>query len=343
MEQLKAETDGNISSRGREASAAELGCAIDAIQVIGVDGGYSLNRRSLVGYRDRWIFTKEVDQDLLPGDGAEELGWLKKDYECAKILRQIVPDIIPEWGKLVADNHVFLMPSYRVEDGWSWSLPSTANEQHKYIQAVVNATKKLETVKLDQNVIDSLNLRPYFRDKFALDDGLNLIIQNDEIRNQLKDRYTAMLRDESLIKLRPAIRNMQVLLQDKKALKDLSVRAASLANQPNDCFGHCDVRSDNIAYNSSTGQVKFVDWNWASFVTAGFGPTEFLIDMSRRGVDVTPWLDELNLEMLAATVGFYAKRCLKDPLSAGNTLRDFQAQSAAVALNLLDMVLSKYK
>jgi len=59
--------------------------------------------------------------------------------------------------------------------------------------------------------------------------------------------------------------------------------------------------------------------------------------MSRRGVDVTPWINDLNIEMLAATVGFYAKRCLKDPLAVGNTLRDLQAQSAAVALNLYEM------
>jgi hypothetical protein len=131
------------------------------------------------------------------------------------------------------------------------------------------------------------------------------------------------------------------LLNDKLALEDLSNQAALLIKQPNDRFGHCDVRSDNIAYNSSTGQVKFVDWNWASFVAAGFGSTEFLIDMSKCGVDVTPWVDELNIELLAAITGYFLKRCLYDPLAPGNTLRDAQAQSAAAALNLYNMAVSR--
>lgn len=336
MEQVKNDIDGVISIKGREASADELGCNISDIQVVNVDGGYSRNRRSLVGYADRWIFAKEVDLDLLPGEGIEELGWIYKDCKCVNALISVVPELVPEWEKLAADGHVLLMPGYRVEDGWSWSLPEVESEQQKYVQAVVDATKKLETVEFNKNAVDELNLHPYFRDKLALDDGLALIIQNEEIRSQLEDKYLAMAQDKSLKKLQPAIHKMQLLLKDETALKDLSIRAVSLTNQPNNCFGHCDVRSDNIAYNSSTGQVKFVDWNWASFATAGFGATEFLIDMSRRGVDVTPWLDGLNIEMLAAIVGFYAKRCLEDPLAPENTLRDVQAQSAAVALDLYD-------
>jgi hypothetical protein len=341
MEQLETETDSTISLKGRKVSANELGCSVADIQVISVDGGYSRNRRSLVGYADRWIFTKEVDHDLLPSDGVEELGWIHKDCECVNALIGIVPELVPEWEKLVADDHVLLMPSYRVEDGWSWSLPSTEAEQLKYIQTVVDATKKLEAVEFNQDDIDNLKLHPYFRDELALDGGITLIIENEDIRSQLEDKYTAMAQDKSLIKLHPAIRKMQVLLKDERALRDLSARATSLIEQPNDCFGHCDVRSDNIAYNPSTGQIKFVDWNWASFATTGFGATEFLIDMSRRGVDVTPWLDELNIEMLAATVGFYAKRCLEDPLAPGSTLRDMQAQSAAVALDLYERAVER--
>ncbi len=340
MEQLKKEMENTISPVGCEAAASELGCNVSDIQVVGVDDGYSRNRRSLVGYADKWIFAKEVDHDLLPGDGVEEMRWLHKDFECTNALRQTVPEIVPEWEKLTANNHVLLMPSYRVDDGWLWSLPLKADDQSLYIQAVVDATKKLETVNFDQNAIDNLNLSPYFRDKLALDDGLVLILKNEDIRNQLQDKYTAMEQDDSLISLRHAIRKMRDLLKDEAALDDLSKKAASLINQPNNCFGHCDVRSDNITFNPLTGQVKFVDWNWASFATSGFGATEFLIDIARRGVNVEPWLDSLNIEMLAATVGFYAKRCLEDPLAPGNTLRDMQAQSAAVALDLYDMAVS---
>ena len=341
MKQIKTKIDNTISLTGREVAAIELGFDSCDVKVAGVSGGYSLNRRALVGYGDKWIFAKEVDHGILTGDGEKELEWLRKDFECTNALRQIVPEIVPEWEKLTADGHVLLMPSYRIEDGWLWNLPLDVNEQQLYIQAIVDATKKLEAVEFSRDNIDNLNLHPYFRDKLALDGGLNLIIKNDEIRNQLKDKYAAMAQDESLFNLYPAINKMLKLLKDKLVLKDLSDKAISLINQPNNCFGHCDVRSDNIAYNSSTSQVKFVDWNWASFATAGFGATEFLIDMSRRGVDVTPWLDDLNMEMLAAIVGFYAKRCIQDPLAPGNILRDVQAQSAAVALDLYERAIER--
>jgi hypothetical protein len=229
------------------------------------------------------------------------------------------------------------MTSYQAADGWLWSLPEAPEQQHAYIQAVVDASKRLESTTFDKATVDTLELQPFFRDELALDEGLALIIQNEVVRTRLRDKYVTMIGDDSLVALREPLEKMSALLDDESALRELSLRAGQLIEQPNDSFGHCDVRSDNLAYNPETGEVKFVDWNWASFVTKGFGPTEFLIDMARHGVDVTPWTHELNVDMLAATVGFYARRCLKDPLTPGSTLRDMQAQSAAVALSLYEM------
>jgi hypothetical protein len=335
-ERLTVEADTKISPLAEQAAAAELGCAPGDVTVVGVDGGYSRNRRSLVGYSDNWLFAKEVDKDVLPGDGAEELWWLQKDDAMASTLRAVAPELVSDWSKLSSDGHVLLMTSYRTADGWLWSLPETPEQQHAYIQAVINAIKRLEPMTFDEATINELKLQPCFRDELALDDGLALIIQNEAIRTQLTDKYTAMVRDESLVSLHEPLKKMQALLDDESALRALALRARQLIEQPNDSFGHCDVRSDNLAYHPETGEVKLVDWNWASFATKGFGATEFLTDMARRGVDVRPWYDELNVELLAASVGFYARRCLKDPLTPGSTLRDMQAQSAAVALSLYE-------
>lgn len=334
MNQARSTTGSSISEKAIIAAAARLDCDISDIQIVDVSGGYSRNRRSLVGCGDRWIFAKEVDLDLLPDDGELELGWLRKDFECAKLLRRAMPEIAPDWGELTADGHVYLMTSYRAEDGWSWALPSDVSQQSKYIQAVVDATKKLELIKFEKDKIDELNFKPYFRDRIAQDDGLQLIIQNEEVRNELLAKYDAMAQDESLTDLRLSIHKMLELLKDNRALNELADKAATLINQPNDCFGHCDVRSDNITYNHLSGQVKLVDWNWASFTPRGFGATEFLIDMVRHGVDVSPWIDCINTEFLAALTGVYLRRSLKDPLKQGCTLRDMQIQSAAVAHRL---------
>lgn len=124
---------------------------------------------------------------------------------------------------------------------------------------------------------------------------------------------------------------MVATLLDDTKLADLQERTARLADLPNDSLNHCDVRSDNLAYNENTGEVKLVDWNWASYAPKKFGATEFLIDMARRGVDVSPWYDDMSVDLLAATVGFFMTRSLKPPLTPGSTLRDMQAEAAAVA------------
>jgi len=292
-----------------------------------------------MGCDDNWAFVKEVDTELLPDDGEEELWWLKKDYLCTEALRRIVPELVPDWSCLEANEHALIMASYRSSDGWLWSPPDDPELQVRYIQAIVDATRKLETVQFDEVTTEKLKLQPYFRDKLALDDGLALIMQNEAVRSQLKNKYATFVANESG-DLKVQHEQMIALLNDDGALRALANRAAQLVDQPNDSFGHCDVRSDNITFHPETGELKFVDWNWASFVTKGFGATEFLIDMARRGVDVKTWIGDLNIEMLAATVGFYAKRCLKDPLAPGNTLRDMQAESAAVALDLYNFAIA---
>jgi len=331
---MDQQNNNNITINGLKFAANHFDCNPEELEVLSVKGGYSLNRRSIVGFNGDWIFVKEVDTSILSSDGKEELQWQKKDYDCANLLKKYLPEIVPEWEKLSNDGHVLIMPAYREVDGWIWNLPAEEKEVNKYIQAVIDTNENLEKLKIDSSTIDKLNLNPYLRDKLALDSGLTLVINNQEIRNELINKYNYMSQDSSYKKLSSQINNMIDFLQNDKALKDLAEKASSIINQPNECLGHSDVRSDNIAYNTRTGRLKLVDWNWASIVPKGFGVTEFLVDASRLGVDVTKWVDKLNIEFLAAFVSFFLRSCLKEPLSAESTLRDVQAQSAAVSLYL---------
>jgi len=321
-----------ISQHARSVALDIMGIQNSQAQVVGVSGGYSRNRRALVGSDNRWVFVKEVDTQLLPEDPKEELWWLKKDYLCASELRKIVPALVPEWSQLESDGHILLMTSYRTADGWLWSPPQDPLLRARYIDAVISATKKLAAIKFDEGTIKDLGLNPLLRDELALDDGFAAIMQDDMVNDQLRQKYTSLLSKGGALKQQHAA--MIKLLSNKSELLSVAQRAVDLAKQPNDSFGHCDVRSDNLAFHPETAEVRFVDWNWASYTPEGFGATEFLLDMSRRGFDVTPWSSELNIEMLAALVGFYAKRSLKDPLSPGSALRNVQAESASVAYSL---------
>ena len=324
-----------LTDRALQCAAAELGADLSELRVTSVSGGFSRNRRALVSAGDRTIFVKEVDADVLPDDGETELAWLKKDYEVTRLLQKLHPQYVADWAKLAGDGYVLMTSSYASSEGWLWRPPAEKSVTERYISAVVAATHELEKTDLPHEVIEGLQLQPFMTAELGLDDGIDRIIADPDIRRQLINNYQTLLPDQSEVNQRRCQKMMELLSRSDE-LADISVRAKRFAKQPEDCFDHSDVRSDNLAFHPQTGELKLVDWNWASYAPRGAGATEFLVDMARHGHDVTPWLGELNAEMLAAFVGFYLIRSLKPPLQPGDTLRQMQALSAATAYDLLE-------
>ena len=324
-----------LTNRALQCAAAELGVDASDLQITLVSGGFSRNRRALVSAGDRTIFVKEVDVDLLPDDGERELAWLKKDYEVTRLLQKLHSQYVADWTALVGDGHVLMTTSYALADGWLWRPPAEKSVAKRYISAVVAATRELEKTELPYEVVEELQLQPFTTAELGLDDGIDRIIAEADIRRQLIDNYRILLPEQLEVNQRRCQKMMELLSRSGE-LADISVRTKHFAKQPEDRFDHSDVRSDNLAFHPQTGELKLVDWNWASYAPQGSGATEFLIDMARHGQDVTPWLDELNAEMLAAFVGFYLIRSLKPPLQPGDNLRQMQALSAATAYDLLE-------
>lgn len=300
-----------------------------------MNGGFSRNCRALVSAGDRTIFVKEVDVDLLPDNGERELAWLKKDYEVTRLLQKLHPQYVADWTTLAGDGYVLMTTSYASADGWLWRPPAEKSVAKQYILAVVAATRELEKTTLPHGAIEELQLQPFTTAELGLDGGIDRIIAEADIRGQLIDNYRTLLPEQSEANQRRCQKMMELLSRSDE-LADISAHAKQFAKQPEDCFDHSDVRSDNLAFHPQTGQLKLVDWNWASYAPQGSGATEFLVDMARHGHDVTPWLDELNVEMLAAFVGFYLIRSLKPPLQPGDNLRQMQALSAAATYDLLE-------
>ena len=324
-----------LTARALQCAAAELGADLSELRVTSVSGGFSRNRRALVSAGDKTIFVKEVDVDLLPHEGERELAWLKKDYEVTRLLQKVHPKFVADWIKLDGDGHVLMTSSYASADGWLWRPPAEKSVAERYISAVVAAVRELEKTDLPHEVIEGLQLQPFTTAELGLDGGIDRIIAEADIRRQLIDNYRTLLPEQSEVNQRRC-QKMIRLLSERDELASISVRAKQFTKQPEDCFDHSDVRSDNLAFQPQIGQLKLVDWNWASYAPRGSGVTEFLVDMARHGQYVTLWLDELNTEMLAAFVGFYLIRSLKPPLKPGDTLRQMQALSAATAYDLLE-------
>ena len=324
-----------LTNRALQCAATELNVDSSELRITPVSGGFSLNRRALVSSGDRTIFVKEVDADLLSDEGERELGWLKKDYAVTRLLQKTYPQYVADWTELADDGYVLMTSSYASSDGWLWQPPTDNSVAERYISTVITAVRELEKIKLPQELIEELQLQPFVARELGLDDGIDQIIADADIRRRLIDNYQKLLPNQLEINKRRC-RNIIELLEKRDELIDISVRAKEFAKQTEDCFNHSDVRSDNLAFNPQTGELKLVDWNWASYAPQGSGATEFLVDMARHGRDVTPWLGELNAEMLASFVGFFLTRSLKPPLKPGDNLRQMQALSAAAAYDLLE-------
>ena len=324
-----------LTNRALRCAATELKVDSSELRITPVSGGFSLNRRALVSSGDRTIFVKEVDTNLLSDEGERELGWLKKDYAVARLLQKTYPQYVADWTELADDGYVLMTSSYTSSDGWLWQPPTDNSVAERYISTVITAVRELEKIKLPQELIEELQLQPFAARELGLDDGIDQIIADADIRRRLINNYQKLLPSQLEINQRRC-RDIIELLEKRDELIDISVRAKEFAKQTEDCFNHSDVRSDNLAFNPQTGELKLVDWNWASYVPQGSGATEFLVDMARHGHDVTPWLGELNVEILASFVGFFLIRSLKPPLKPGDNLRQMQALSAAVAYDLLE-------
>lgn len=324
-----------LTDRALQCAATELNVDSSELRITPVSGGFSLNRRALVSSGDRTIFVKEVDANLLSDEGERELGWLKKDYAVTRLLQKTYPQYVADWTELADDGHVLMTSSYASSDGWLWQPPTDNSVAERYISTVITAVRELEKIKLPQELIEELQLQPFAARELGLDDGIDQIIADADIRRRLINNYQKLLPSQLEINQRRC-RDIIELLEKRDELIDISVRTKEFAKQTEDCFNHSDVRSDNLAFNPQTGELKLVDWNWASYVPQGSGATEFLVDMARHGHDVTPWLGELNAEMLASFVGFFLTRSLKPPLKPGDNLRQMQALSAAAAYDLLE-------
>ena len=249
-----------LTNRALQCAAAELGADLSDLQVTSVSGGFSRNRRALVSAGDKTIFVKEVDVDVLPDEGERELAWLKKDYEVMRMLQKLHPQYVADWATLAGDGYVLMTSSYTSADGWLWQPPAEKSLAEQYISAVVAATRELEKTELPHKVIEELQLQPFTTAELGLDDGIDRIITDANVRRQLIDNYRTLLPEQSEVNQLPCQKMMELLSRSDE-LADISVCAKQFAKQSEDCFNHSDVRSDNLAFHPQTGELKLVDCN----------------------------------------------------------------------------------
>lgn len=323
-----------LSEHALKFVAEITGKPIAQLTIEQVTGGYSRNRRGIVHTGDGSLFVKEVDEGLLPGDGQEERDWLAKDHGVMELLRSEGIDLVPERSWLSADSKVLMMTAYPANEGWLWDLPEESAIQQNYVDAVVSNCNKLESATFTKEDVERLNLTPYFRDKLSDPEAHQNFFELDDEIDNLVERFELLAASSDNPQQRVLLHSLAVAVQNKSSLQELSHSMSSLRKQPNEVFSHCDTRTDNLTYNPRLNKLVMVDWNWASQTPKMFGSTEFLISVAVRGVDVSKWYDEINIDLLATLVVFWSRCCMKAELTETGNLRDTQALSAAVAYDL---------
>lgn len=338
MDRSPTKTSKPITGAARQHAADRLNASVADVTLQSVSGGYSKARRSLVGYGGKWVFVKQVDPDLLKDEEklAREIAWQRKDYDCVLFLQRAAPHLGAEWAWLSDDGLTMMTTAYRPDDGWLWQLPELPGLRPGYITAVLGVLEQLEGIQLDDETIDRLGLEPILRDQLAFDGGLEELLASNEMRQALFERHQRLALEAEATSMRNNHRRMMQFLSNQSQIASLAEHAKLLHQQPQNYFSHGDVRSENITLNPSKSSVRLVDWNWASLTPKGFSATEFLLDVARNQIDVTPWLSSLNRDLLAAVVGFYAKHGLESDVRPTSRLRLMQAQVAATALKLYE-------
>jgi len=328
----------DISPAARAAAAGVLACHSSELETLPVAGGFSHNRRSLVGHEGRWLFAKEVDAKLLMGDGSRERSWLRKDFDCAESMRAQAPEIVPDWEDITQDDSVLLITAMTREDGWQWKPPKEPQNHARYISSALAAIERLNSMAFSDDEATRCRIAPYTRDLLAFDSGFDMLLSRDEIRHQLHDEYVSIAQQTDVPILRQAFATMKLLLNDEVTLRRYAELAKQLHNQPELILSHSDVRVDNIAYHAVADRTVLIDFDWLSLAPEKFDSTEFLIDVTRYGVDVSPWEGMLNKELLAAAIGYYARRVIEDEDGRAE-LRQMKLESAAVAALLLKRII----
>lgn len=324
-----------LSENALNFVAEQTGNLVSQFSIERVTGGFSRNRRAIVHTAGQSFFIKEVDENLLPGDGQEERDWLAKDQGVMELLRSESINIVPEESVLSPDSRVLMMSAYPVSKGWQWSLPVDRSVHSEYIQAGVDATKLLETATFTGEDAERLSLQPYFRDKLTDPDIHQTFIGQPGVIERLMQRFTLLADKPENDGHKALLEKMARAIQDNVVIQELESGMSRLRQQPNEVFGHCDARTDNLTFNPGLKKLVMVDWNWASQTPRKFGSTEFLISVAARGADIAEWSKDLNPDLLATLILFWLRCCMNPELTETGNLRDYQAVSTAVAYDLL--------
>lgn len=100
------------------------------------------------------------------------------------------------------------------------------------------------------------------------------------------------------------------------------------------------MRADNCAFNSQTGDVRMVDWNWVQIGDRNLDMAEFFTNVARSGFVISDEFKErLNPVALRWMAGIWFDSAATPIWEGGpDNLREHQLLSGVMAMRLSEIV-----
>lgn len=267
------------------------------------------------------IFTKQFAPDLYTDDAraTHSLLYLQKEQMAYDHLSKNDYQHTPERTEYHAGT--LAMNALTSEHGWTWQHPTSEPALRDYIVSALNAAQDLSALPVmeDASAIMSSHVS-FFNEGWGMYD----YDSKQKLSTKLYE-YAATVTDSDCA-------DSAYRLVDE--LDALYQAVWHIDNAQPVVMCHHDFRQSNIAYNPEQG-AKIVDWSWAGPGFKNADTTTLLIDLHKRSVNVSEYMEHFNQDHALMMIGFWLMHSTW-PAYGTSDVRFQQVHSAVAAYDLLN-------
>ena len=308
--------------------AMELGYTPDALTLTPVDGGHMAYHRLYIDTPEGKLFAKGHAPELFtdPVRESHARSYLEKEQMIFEYLRSEDYQQVPTYSTLLGGS-VLVMNAFPAEEGWCWRAPKDAVQFQDYVESVLASLDNLQNVPLPplDHFFPKRILKVYNEEGWDfIDSKIEACIQS--LLTQWNDRFY------------PETRTAAAVLSSK--LPELVEAGKSIVTPAQQYYlAHHDFRQANIGWHQELG-TQVIDWSWADIGPKHADSTMLLIDLTKSGYDISPYMQSyFNPEHAAVLMGHWLGRSVEPTRDGDPTIRFHQLTSAITAFDLL----SKYR
>lgn len=203
-------------------------------------------------------------------------------------------------------------------DDWNWRHPQDALSQKQYIADTINALRTLSDVPIPEGDAIKPSFISFDEEGWGTYDDDNKKAIVAKLNN-----YACVVTNDNLS---DSAYKLAANLDNLYANYKLTDYDQSMV------MCHHDVRESNLAWHPQQG-TKIIDWSWAGAGLKNSDTTTFLIDLHKRGVDVSAYMSNFNKDHALMMIGFWLTH---STWPEGDTdVRFQQVHSAVAAYELL--------